>query len=97
MRPDASLTIVDEVLEDLFAAGLHGVMQQRAAGGVLQQHVSPLLVELHQLHDGNTDRKETLFKKEKIHRDTFRRASKVQRHTHSVQVPSLDAADQLCI
>lgn len=60
MCPDVSLTIVDEVLEDLFAAGLHGVMQQRAAGGVLQQHVGPLLVELHQLHDGDTDRKETL-------------------------------------
>lgn len=27
------------------------MMQQRAAGGVLQQEVRPLLVELHQLHE----------------------------------------------
>ena len=45
------LTIVDEVFEDLFAADLHSVMQQRAAGGVLQQDVGRLLVELHQLHN----------------------------------------------
>lgn len=51
---ESSLTVVDEVLEDLFAAGLHSVMQQRAAGRVLQQDVRRLLVELHQLHD-NTD------------------------------------------
>lgn len=37
---------VDEVLDDVFAAGLHGVMQQRAAVSVLQQEVRPLLVEL---------------------------------------------------
>lgn len=45
-----SLTIVDEVLEDLFAASLHGVMKQSAAGRVLQQDVRRLLVELDQLH-----------------------------------------------
>lgn len=38
--------VVDEVLDDVFAAGLHGVMQQRAAVFVLQQEVRPLLVEL---------------------------------------------------
>lgn len=50
LPPPHLLTVVDEVLEDLFAAGLHSVVQQRAAGGVLQQEVRPLLVELHQLH-----------------------------------------------
>lgn len=44
-----TLTIVNEVLEDLFAACLHSVMQQRTAGCVLQQDVCCLLVELHQL------------------------------------------------
>lgn len=47
--------VVDEVLEDLLAAGLHRVMQQRAAGGVLQQDVRPLLVELRQLHNNNNN------------------------------------------
>lgn len=52
-RPRWPLTVVDEVLEDLLAARLHGVMQQRAAGGVLQQDVRRLLVQLHQLeHKG---------------------------------------------
>lgn len=44
-----TLTIVNEVLEDLLAARLHGVMQQRAASCILQQDVCSLLVELHQL------------------------------------------------
>lgn len=48
--------VVDEVLEDVFAAGLHSVMQQRAASCVLQQDVRPLLVELCQLHNNNTVR-----------------------------------------
>lgn len=42
-----TLTVVNEVLEDLLAARLHGVMQQRAASRVLQQDVCRLLVELH--------------------------------------------------
>lgn len=47
--PELTLTVVNEVLEDLLAAHLHGVMQQRAASRVLQQDVCRLLVELHQL------------------------------------------------
>lgn len=49
------LTVVDEVLDDVFAAGLHGVMQQRAAVSVLQQEVLPLLVELLELHNKYSD------------------------------------------
>lgn len=45
--PELTLTVVNEVLEDLLAARLHGVMQQRAAIRVLQQDVCRLLVELH--------------------------------------------------
>lgn len=45
--PELALTVVNEVLKDLFAAGLYGVMQQRAASRVLQQNVGRLLVELH--------------------------------------------------
>lgn len=43
------LTVVDEVLDDVVAAGLHSVMQQRAACSILQQQVGPLLLQLHQL------------------------------------------------
>lgn len=43
------LTVLNEVLDDVFAAGLDGVMQQRAAVCVLQLQVCPLLVELRQL------------------------------------------------
>lgn len=48
------LTLVDEVLDDVLAADLHSVMQQRAAGSVLQQDVGPLLVELPQLQHRTT-------------------------------------------
>lgn len=45
------LTVFDEVLDDVFAAGLDGVMQQRAAVCVLQGQLRPLLVELRQLQE----------------------------------------------
>lgn len=70
------LTVVDEVLEDLFSAGLNGMMQQRAAGVVLQQEIRPLLVELHQLHMDKRTASETF--------EGFRSSRWQRAETHSL-------------
>lgn len=82
--PGGTLTVVNEVLEDLLAAGLHGVMQQRAARRVLQQDVGRLLVELPEL-----EHKRRCWAAE--------RGPERSVHTHPGQVLRLDAVDQLCI
>lgn len=82
----STLTVVNEVLEDLLAARLHGVVQQRAASRILQQDVLRLLVELHQLeHKG-----QSLMTQQRQEGD-----QKLQ--THPVQVLRPDAVDQFCI
>lgn len=82
----STLTVVNEVLEDLLAARLHGMVQQRAASHVLQQDVLRLLVELHQLEH----KCQRLMTQQRQEGD-----EKLQ--THPVQVLRPDAVDQICI
>ena len=79
----ASLTVVDEVLDDLLASRQHGVMQQRSASVVLQQHVRPLLVELHQLHINNN--KNNINTGQRVGQQTWRCGGREERTGGSVK------------